>query len=114
MPLPITEINVLRDYMRGVLDRADHHAGSVNEIALALVGAIIWRKDDNVQIEVMTQGGEMKNVLWVHIGGQGYAFSYNHSIGCIEMRQGTTHGESIHAFSNATSLGDLKRTFENL
>ncbi|WP_355508252.1 hypothetical protein [Xanthomonas cannabis] len=26
------------------MERADHHAGSIKEIALALTGAIIWRK----------------------------------------------------------------------
>ena len=48
MALTVTDVEQLRAYLCGVMSRADHHAGSVNEIALALVGAILWRKDDFV------------------------------------------------------------------
>ena len=41
------------------MGRADHHAGNVNEIALALVGAILWRKNDR-SIKVMEYNGETK------------------------------------------------------
>jgi NADPH-dependent 7-cyano-7-deazaguanine reductase QueF len=35
--MTVTEIEELRAYMNGVMNRADHHAGAVNEIALALI-----------------------------------------------------------------------------
>lgn len=114
MPLTVTEIEELRTYINGVMDRADHHAGNVKEIALALAGAILWRKDDEEPIRIMAQGGETKNVLWVRIGGQRYAFSYNHAEGSIEMRRGSTQGRTIHSFSNDTPLATLYRIFEAL
>lgn len=114
MALTVKDVEELQAYLCGVMERADHHAGAVKEIALALTGAIIWRKDDDAQIKVMAQNGETKNVLWVHIGGARYAFSYNHGTSQIEMRKGTTQGATLHTFSNATSLSDLYRIFEKL
>ena len=113
MPQEVTDVDTLRDYLRGVVGRADHHADSVNEITLALAGAIIWRKDDD-PIEVMVREGEMKNVLWVKIGGARYAFSYNHDNGEIEVREGTTHGNVVGSFSNASSVADVRRIFLGL
>ena len=110
MPHQVTDVDVLRDYLRGVLDRADHHAQNVNEIALAIAGAIIWRKDDT-PLEVMIREGEMKNVLWVKIRNQRYALSYNHESGEIELRDGSTRGNVVGTFSNATPLTDVKRIF---
>ena len=103
MALTVTEIEDLRAYLNGVMDRADHHAGAVKEIALALTGAILWRKEDDEPIKVMAQNGETKNVLWVRISGSHYAFSYNHGTGQIELRKGTTQGLTLHTFSAANN-----------
>lgn len=114
MALTVTEVEELRQYLHGVMERADHHAGNVNEIALALVGAILWRKDDDEPIKVLAHGTETKNVLWVRIGGQRYVFSYNHDAGQIEMRQGGIQGPTLHQFSNATPLTGIVKIFEAL
>ncbi len=66
MATTIQNIEILRAYLSGVLDRANHHAQKVNEIALAIAGGIIWRTTDN--IKVMSREGEMKNVLWLQVG----------------------------------------------
>ncbi len=95
------------------MSRADHHADDVNEVALALAGAIIWRKDDS-PIEVLAQAGEMKNVLWVRIDGTRYAISYSHDSGEIELRENTTHGNVVASFSNATPCSEVRRVFETL
>lgn len=113
MPRQVTDVDRLRDYIRGVMERADHHAEHVNEVALALVGAIIWRKDDD-PIEVRVHDGEMKNVLWFKVEGERYAFSYNHRTNSIELRQGTTHGAVMGSFTNATPCSEVRRAFEQL
>ncbi|MBF0520758.1 MAG: hypothetical protein HQK92_13685 [Nitrospirae bacterium] len=113
MPNSVTDVNILRDYLQGVMVRAGHHAQDVNEIALAIAGAIIWRKDDK-PLEVMVQQGEMKNVLWVKINNQRYALSYNHSTTEIELRKGTTQGSVIGTFKNNTPLSDVARIFGGL
>ncbi|MHC5721892.1 MAG: hypothetical protein ACYTX0_60210, partial [Nostoc sp.] len=75
MTLEVTDIQTLKSYIDGVMERADHHAGDVNEICLALAGAIVWRKDD-APIKVRVSGGEIKNQLWVKINHTRYVFSY--------------------------------------
>ena len=90
MPLAVNDIDTLKRYVEGVMGRSKHHAGNVGGTALALAGAIVWRKDDAEEIEVMERQADLKNVLWVKISGQRYAFSYNHENRTIEMRQGNT------------------------
>jgi len=114
MALTVKEIEELRSYLCGVMDRADHHAGAVREIALALTGAILWRKEDDEPIRVLVRGGDTKNVLWVRIGGQTYAFSYRHDTEQIEMRRGGVQGEAVHSFSNATPLSEVYDAFKSL
>ncbi|MFZ0929123.1 MAG: hypothetical protein WAN11_11015 [Syntrophobacteraceae bacterium] len=113
MPQQVTDIDVLRDYLRGVVDRADHHAQNVNEIALAIAGGVIWRKDDE-PLEVMVGEGEMKNVIWFKVNGQRYALSYNHETQEIELRQGSTQGNLRASFSNSMSNDQVRRIFAEL
>ena len=113
MPQQVTDIEVLKNYLRGVMDRADHHAQNVNEIALAVAGGVIWRKDDE-PIEVMVREGEMKNVLWLRVDGNRYALSYNHDTREIELRQGTTQGNVIGSFSNRMTNNEVRQIFASL
>jgi hypothetical protein len=114
MPLSVTDVEILKAYIDGVMRRADHHANEVEEIALALTGAILWKKDDGKDIRVMEKSGNTKNVLWVAIGGQQYAFAYNHEAKTIEMRQGNMRGVVLHSFSNAMPLATLYQIFAQL
>ena len=113
MTQKISDITILQEYISGVMERAEHHAGNVNEIALALAGAIIWKKDGE-PIEVFTREGKMTNVLWVKFNGNKYAFSYNHGNETIEIRKGTTQGAVLHGFSNDTTITEVIRAFESL
>ena len=113
MPQQVTDIDVLRDYLRGVMDRADHHAQNVNEVSLAVAGGVVWRKDDD-PLEVMTREGEMKNVLWFKVNGTRYALSYNHDTGEIDLRQNTTQGPVVASFSNGITNADVWTTFGGL
>ena len=113
MPQQETDIDVLRDYLRGVMDRADHHAQNVNEVSLAVAGGVVWRKDDD-PLEVMTRKGEMKNVLWFKGNGKRYALSYNHDTGGIDLRQNTTQGPVVASFSNEITNAQVRTTFGGL
>ena len=112
MPQSIESVARLGQYLEGVLGRADHHAGNVDQICLAIAGAVIWRA--TADPEVHAREGEMKNVLWFQVGSRRFAISYNHSEGQIELRERTTHGQTIAAFNNATPLADIKRVFQSL
>ena len=113
MPDIVDDIEILKKYIIGVMYRAEHHAPNVGAIPLALAGAIIWKKDSD-PIEVRTHDGEMKNVLWVTISKNRYAFAFNHHTGEIEMRKGSTRGKALHRFSDAMSIIDLKSIFDKL
>jgi hypothetical protein len=113
MALTVNDINILREYISGVMERADHHADNVSEISLALAGAIIWRKDDSA-IKVMEHNGDTKNVLWVHINGKRYAFSYNHGKEQIEMREKSIQGKVMKTFTNATPISEIKAIFKSI
>ncbi|RUM94945.1 MAG: hypothetical protein DSZ28_00560 [Thiothrix sp.] len=113
MAVTVKDVDTLQEYIKGVMGRADHHAGNVNEISLALAGAIVWKKDAS-SIKVMEKEGETKNVLWVNINNKKYAFVYNHETGKIEMRENSIQGSNLHEFDNSTDLSDLRDVFDKL
>jgi hypothetical protein len=113
MPLTVSDLDTLVAYFTGVMDRT-HHAPNVDAVALALLGAVLWRKDADSEIEVRTYGGSTANMLWVQINGQRYALAYNHHDGCIELRQRTTGGDVVQRFTNATPVTEVRRIFEEL
>lgn len=76
MALQIESIGQLQQYLNGVLDRANHHAENVREIALALLGAIIWRAEG--QLRVREYRGRPANIIWFEVAGNTYAMGFNH------------------------------------
>ncbi len=112
MPLTITSLNILNEYINGVMNRADHHAHNVNEIVLSLAGAVIWKS--TADIEVKTYQGETANILWLTINSRRYALAFNHNTGRIEIRERTIRGQVLHELDNSTSNSELKRIFNSL
>jgi hypothetical protein len=106
-------LDVLSQYIRGVLRRAEHHAGAVDAIVLTIAGAVLWRKDPD-PIEVFEREGNIRNALWVHISGQRYALSYNHDSETIEIREGSTQGQVLASFDNSSSPAEVKKFFAEL
>lgn len=113
MAQKITTIDELRDYLRRVMHRADHHADDVNEVVLAIAGGVVWSKDDK-PLEVYTRQGEMTNVLWFSVNGKRYALSYDHEEGEIDLRRGGTHGSNIGSFSNETTNEAIRTILDDL
>ena len=111
MPKTVTDVDVLQDYIRGVMRRAEHYAGNVDEIVLAIAGAVIWRKDGDIRVK--EHEGQMKNALWTRINGQRYALSYNHA-GRIEVRKDSLRGDVLGSFDNSNTAGDVHRFFSSL
>lgn len=112
MATTIQNVEILREYLSGVLDRANHHAQNVNEIALAIAGGIVWRTTNNIR--VMTRNGDMKNVLWLQVEDRRLCFAYNHENGNIEVRENSIQGNVIQSFNNSTLLSEVKSFFEDL
>jgi integron cassette protein len=112
MPRTVDEIDDLQEYVTGVMERADHHAGDVGEIALAIAGALIWRKEG--EIKVYERQGKMTNALWVTISGKKYALAYNHDAKTIELREGSIQGSVVKSFTNRTPISEVKDFFASL
>lgn len=113
MPIQVADLTTLETYLDGVMNRSEHHARTVGAIALALLGAVLWKKDD-AAIEVRTYDGQPANILWVQIAGQRYALAYNHREECIELRDRTQSGDVLHRFTNNTPVTEVWQVFENL
>lgn len=112
MPTTIESIEILQEYLKGVLDRANHHAQNVNSIALAIAGGIIWRSTN--RIKVLSREGDLKNVLWLEVNQTRLCFVYDHLSGNIDIRETSTQGKTIKSFNNKTPLDEVKTFFESL
>ena len=44
VPIAINDGDALKQYIEAIMARAEHHGPNVSAIALALAGAVIWRK----------------------------------------------------------------------
>jgi len=113
MAKKILEVDELSKYIKGVLERADHHGENVNEIALTIAGAILWQRDLNT-LQVYSREGALGNVLWFKKDGIQYAVSYNHESETIEIRQDSMQGEVLESFTNKTTNKHVKDFFETL
>ena len=51
MAVKMQSADLLKEYFNGVLSRADHHAQGVQEISLALMGAVIWRSEGDIEVK---------------------------------------------------------------
>ena len=113
MAITAKDIEDLREYAQGVMTRAGHHAGSVKGIALALLGGIVWRGDPG-SIRMREYAGGAANMLWASIGGNAYAFAYNHKSQKIEIRDRAQTGAVLHSLDDQTSVADVEAIFRKL
>jgi hypothetical protein len=110
----ITTVDVFQTYLKAVREKAGHHAQTVEACLMALAGAVALFKDAGSDLKVLERDGDMKNVLWVNINGQRYAFVYNHNTMQIEVRKDSMRGTSIAAFDDKMSLLDIYTIFKQL
>jgi len=113
MAITTKDIEELHAYAQGVMDRADHHAGNVKSIALALLGGIIWRGEPD-SIRIRRFAGSLANMLWVTISGKNYVFAYNHETEKIEIRDRTQTGAVLHSFDDTNTAADIEAAFRAL
>ena len=113
MAITAKDVEELHTYAEGVMGRADHHAGRVKGISLALLGGIIWRAEPD-SIRIRRFAGGSANMLWVKIGGNTFVFAYNHTTEKIEIRDRTQTGSVLHSFDDDTAVADLEAAFRAL
>ncbi len=112
MAISIDSIQTLQTYLSGVMGRAEHHAGQVEGVALALLGAVVWRSTG--EISVREYAGNPANIIWFFVGEQRYALVYNHSTEKIELRERTQGGNAIAEFDNSTTYQEVIDVFRQL
>ena len=102
MPTKTTDIDILKEYINGVIGTTD--------TALALLGAIVWKKDDEA-IAVSSEGGNKKS-LTIKLNGAEYLFSHNSKVKQIDMHR--LGGVLIYSFKNQTPVSKIREVFEAL
>jgi hypothetical protein len=112
MAISIDSLEILQTYLVGVISRAEHHAGNVEGVALALAGAVIWKS--NGEIAVREYAGSPANIIWFWINDHKYSLVYNHSNGKIELRDRTQSGDTLAEFDNNTTYSEIIRIFNGL
>lgn len=112
MAISIDSIQTLQTYLNGVIDRAEHHAGQVEGVALALLGAVVWRSTG--EISVREYAGRPANILWFFVDKERYALVYNHENLKIELRERTQGGNAIAEFDNSTTYQEVINVFRDL
>ena len=110
----LSDSEKMREYLRGVLARAGHHAQKVEACIIAIFGGVIAYKDKGTDLEVKEHDGDMKNVLWVQIKGKRYAFTYNHHKECIEMRENSLRGQVKVSFDDTWTLKSIRSLFAQI
>lgn len=113
MAISINSLNILQQYLQGVLDRSDHHAKNVEGISLTLIGAIMWKSDIS-KIEVREYDGRPANMIWFEVNNKRYVLNYNHSTGLIDLKERTNSGSVLASFDNSTTYEQVISIFKNL
>src|ERR1700689_4887260 len=112
MPVPVSDIKTLRVYIRGVMGKAKHHAQNVDEIILALAGAVItWKNSTALQVRTAPGGGLGRALTFTSVRRRTYALSYNHRSQSIDLKRDNFQGAVLHSFSNATPLSQVAAIF---
>jgi hypothetical protein len=114
MAKKINTVTELHDYLKGVAERAEHHAKSVEEVIYPALCLIIAYFEPNSDIEVREYKGNMANVLWAYINGTKYAFVYEHTTSVIEIRKDSEKGQVMHSINNNFTVKELISIFNSL
>ena len=102
MSVPVTTLDELRQHLAPVLTgRAGPKAGEVGPAVLALIGAVLWRKDPG-PVEVRAPG-----MAWVSLGGERYLFRYDPHAWRVEVRRGSGSGELLLGVAEGTDPAEV-------
>ncbi len=111
MARKINSIQLLQNYFSDVMIRTDHHALGVSQVALAVIGGIIWKSSD---IEVFERNGEAKNVLWMQTPMANFYFSYDHATDEIVVKENNHKGRELIRFTNTSPIADIHAFFDSM
>jgi len=114
MPIRADDIETLHDFAVGMMARAGQQAQQVRAIALAILGAIIWRAEPG-SLEIRFRQGNLYNLLcWDSVSGKKYLCAYNQDRGEIELHAAGIQGSPLHTLTNTTPIEEVERIFSTL
>ena len=108
----IKTVEELQEYLIRISGRAAHHAQNVNQVILALAGAVVLFKDPGTYLEILTRHGNRKNVLFLTINGTRYVFSYNHQQQTVDIKKDSLQGTVVGSFTNDTQYSQILQIFQ--
>jgi len=114
MAVRVNEVEELKSYFFGVVQRSEHHAPNVSNVIYPLLGLIVLNMDENSDIQVRGSEGATGNILWFTKSGQRYAFRYEHADDTIELRRDSFKGPLLQKIDNSVSIASLKALFDRL
>ena len=114
MPVKVNQVEELKNYFLGVVQRSEHHAPNISEVIYPLLGLIVLNMDENSDIQVRGNEGATGNILWFTKNNQRYAFRYEHEDDTIELRRDNFKGPLIQKIDNSVSISTLKTLFQEL
>jgi hypothetical protein len=109
MAIEISSIPRFRLYLDGIMKKAKHHAGKVNEIILPLAGLVLWKAKE---IKVREYNKKTANMAWCLINDEWYCFSYDHKQQLIRITERTLKGDVVAELNNETEPSELLSLFE--
>ena len=112
MAISIPKVDLLQQYLNGVIMRVEHHAPNVIHIAFALIGGVIWKATGD--IVVREYNGSPANILWMPVKDKKYCFMFNHNTWVIEVRERTSNGKILASFDNNTPLAEVYDFFSKI
>lgn len=113
MAIQIDNLKGLQEYLKGVFDRANHHAQDVEGVSLALIGAILW-KCDTSKIDVREYRGSPANMIWFEVNANRYVLNYNHTTHKIDLKRTNNNGDLIKSFDNKSTYQEIMDIFKGL
>ena len=116
MPVVISDIDTLQEYMQNLFKNVEHHAIEVRDVVLTVAGLILLFKDRDKEITVHRGRGKqvMASVLWVWINGERYAFSFCHERRRMIIRERSLRGSELASFGAKTSPNSIVEFFKEL
>jgi len=108
----IKSVEELQEYLSRISGHATQRARNVNQVILALAGAVVLFKDPGTHLEILTRHGNRKNVLFLTINGTRYVFSYNHQQQTVDIKQDSLQGRVVGSFTNNTPYAQILQVFK--
>jgi hypothetical protein len=116
MPIQISSPEQMREHVKSIREKAQHHAPNVIKLWPALVGYCYSYSDRDDYHARATASGDMGLQSWVTINSKRLALTYNYRDGGRSNGRVDISHNSILLISlnNATTLDEIFQFFESL